>query len=116
MMSQHLFKVFHNETPTYVLMGWDRPLQGFFMVIYKPLESDAPYYSNLDQEESHPNHIQPFLTVLKQHHIFVPQQMIDEIIEDANNNIGNKEVFHHIVAGVHRRSIGFNREDLFFLS
>lgn len=34
-MSQHHFHTIHNGQETHILMGWDRPMQGFFLVIEK---------------------------------------------------------------------------------
>ncbi|AUR52060.1 hypothetical protein [Aquella oligotrophica] len=93
-MSQHHFYTTHQSQKTHVLMGWDRPLQGYFMVIEKGEMQDEPYWSNLSQEESHPKTLLPFIVVLEQLNIKIPQRMIIEIMEDGANNAGNKEVIH----------------------
>lgn len=44
-MSQHYFYTQHNGMKTVVLMGWDRPLQGFFLVVQKEDDKeDAPFW------------------------------------------------------------------------
>lgn len=50
-MSQHNFKTTHAGRPVLVLMGWDRPLSQFFMVV-EYLDADDQYaYSNLDDPD-----------------------------------------------------------------
>ena len=93
-MSQHHFYTTHRTQKIHVLMGWDRPLQGYFMVIEKENDQDEPYWSNLSQKESHPQTLMPFIAVLEQLNIKVPQRMIIEIMEDGANNAENKEVIH----------------------
>jgi hypothetical protein len=34
-MSQHFFQTMFEDHPVSVLMGWDRPLQGFFMTVQR---------------------------------------------------------------------------------
>ena len=74
-------------------MGWDRPLQGFFMVIEKE-SKDEPLWSNLDQDESHPKTLEPFMQVLNQYGISLPEEMLNSVKQDGEDNIGNKSVIH----------------------
>ena len=74
-------------------MGWDRSLQGFFMVINKA-DRDEPFWLNLNYEPSHPDTLQPFFDVLKKLNIQPPAEMIEEINQDARANQGNKQVIH----------------------
>jgi len=76
-------------------MGWDRPLQGFFMVINKE-GCDEPFWLNLNYEPSHPDTLQPFFDVLKKLNIQPPAEMIEEINQDARVNQGNKQVIHRL--------------------
>lgn len=48
MVTQRSYYVQHDMETTLILMGWDRPLQGFFLVIEKPSDKDKPFWSNLD--------------------------------------------------------------------
>lgn len=97
-MSQHYFNTEVDEVETCVFMGWDEPLQGFFMVIQKPTYVDTPFWSNL--EEDHwphhpwPDNIDGFLNVLNEMGIQLPEKMITELLNDKKNNIGNKQVFY----------------------
>ncbi|MBK6616507.1 hypothetical protein [Ottowia sp.] len=91
-----------------VLMGFDRPLQGFFLVI----EDDAPppavragqeededeyVYSNLNDEALErwmglPPTMDHFVAKLSELGIAVPQLMIDEVLKDKEGNVGNRHV------------------------
>ncbi|GAB4223542.1 MAG: hypothetical protein Tsb005_18990 [Gammaproteobacteria bacterium] len=90
-MSQHHFYTQHAGERTHILLGWDKPLQGFFLVIHKPSDGDEPYWSNLATVGLLP-HIDYFLQVLKTQGIDIPQPMIDAVLQDARDNVGNKQV------------------------
>lgn len=103
-MSQHVYLTQHSGRPVKVLMGWDRPLQGFFMVVER-MDPRAPnmndpdddgeesyLYCNLDHEDSHPITLTPFLTVLSNFGIKVPDAMIKDLRRDGVENMGNKHV------------------------
>lgn len=97
-MSQHLFPTTHAGRQVQVTMGWDRPLQGFFMLIEFQEAKDGDYlYLNLDDEslEKHgglPPTLEPFLSKLDELHIQVPEQMIAQVRADARTNTGNRYV------------------------
>src|SRR5581483_5231448 len=97
--------LFHRE-PVVVYMGWDRPLQGFFMFIERPAcgDDDCRYlYSNLDEEEPHPKTIGRYLDVLRCLEISIPDEMIDEVLRDGRENFGNKTIEHRIIDGRYRK-------------
>ena len=59
-MSRHYFDTFHKGFSVTVLLGWDRPMNYFFLVIEKPteliddtmkVESDDFLYSNLHESD-----------------------------------------------------------------
>lgn len=105
-MSQHYFKTTYQGEPVTILMGWDRPLQGFFMVIEKPQRKDDDeryLYSNLNEEDSHPKSLKPFLDVLRVFQIVLPGEMIHEVLEDKMINCGNKTVEHQAEGGEYKR-------------
>ncbi len=105
-MSQHIYFTSHNNELTSVLMGWDKPLQGFFMVIDKPdLGLDEPFWSNLiDHIPNYPKTLDSFLKVLSKFKISVPKQMIEEVLADGEQNFGNKEVLHSFFDGIYKRT------------
>ncbi|CAK2159495.1 hypothetical protein [Vibrio crassostreae] len=81
-MSQHSF----HARGYHVLCGWDRPLQGFFLVIEK---SDELQYSNLFEDDPHPKSFDVFLIVLARFGIPVPEQILTALDEDKAANAGN---------------------------
>jgi hypothetical protein len=101
-MSQHYFDTTWGSQLISILMGWDRPLQGYFMVIESP-ENDEPLWCNLSHEPSHPDILEPFLAILADLNITIPLQMIQEILEDGAKNVGNKQVRHSLEDGIYAR-------------
>ena len=89
-MSQHRFNTEYQQRPICVLAGWDRPLQGCFMVI-EYLDSDAGemLYSNLDDADSHPPSFAKFLGILAGHGIRLPDDMVHAIQTDIDVDRGN---------------------------
>lgn len=99
-MSQHYFKSMHQGRPVQILMGWDRPLQGFFMVVERLDATDddvALLYSNLDDdtlENAHPDDLAVFQARLTALGLTVPDKMLEEIRQDQAANVGNKVMRH----------------------
>ena len=93
-MSQHTLITEHEGRKVKVLMGWDRPLQGYFLVVeyIDTNKNDEYLYSNLEQKVSHPKSMQPFLDALSVLSILLPKAMIDDVKNDAMMNIGNKHI------------------------
>lgn len=92
-MSQHFCRTTMGKKPVEVLMGWDRPTQGFFMEIFdlsvSPRRDDV-IYSHLSERNPNPKHLDRFIEKLKELEISVPQAMLEEIEEDQALNAGNK--------------------------
>lgn len=74
-MSQHRF----SGGKYSVLCGWDKPLQGFFLVIK---EDDEVQYSNLYEAESHPKSFDVFLIVLARFGIDISDKLLDQLYQD----------------------------------
>lgn len=93
-MTQHVFTTKEHS----VFCGFDRPLQGFFLVI-EPISEvggDAPVYSNLEDQSlecSHPKSFEHFSKVLQQHQITIPNGLIDALNDDLKHNRGNAMTF-----------------------
>ncbi len=102
-MSQHSYSLKHNGEETNIMMGWDKPLQYFFMIIEKESDIDEPFWSNLNQLEPYQKNLNFYLKILNELNIKLPPQMIEEVMEDQINNIGNKTVGHVIENGVYYR-------------
>jgi hypothetical protein len=102
-MSQHLFATTATlpdgtTCNAQVLMGWDRPLQGYFCVIENLDDSsdDCYLYSNLYEtpDKAHPQDLDHFLAQLTRFKITLPARMLAEVRADRVENAGNKVVRH----------------------
>lgn len=93
-MSQHTFYTFYNERPVKILMGWDKPLQTYYLVIEYADTENEYVWSNLDYPEKYPDYLDDLLLRLQSFDLFIPNQMISEIEQDRAGNVGNKEVTH----------------------
>lgn len=104
-MSQHFFKTAHKGEAVTVMMVWDRPLQGFFMVIEdKTSKDDGFIYSNLEDPElalsgGFSQTIEPFVNKLDELGIDVPIEMLEGVVVDGIFNVGNKEVHYSMRQG-----------------
>lgn len=105
-MSQYHYMLVHEGKNTEVLMGWDRPLQGFFLVIDQG--DDEPLWSNLYQKESHPKTLEPFIKELHSRGIELPRAMVAEMEQDRLDNMGNKCVVYWGRDGEKRSAGGVN--------
>ena len=113
-MSLHCFTTKLGDAEIVVTMGWDRPLQGYFMTIMKlkpvsssaledELEEDCYLFNNLEQTNSHPKELTAYRFELENRGIEIPQRMIDEVTMDDVRNVGNKVVEHCYVDGEYVR-------------
>lgn len=99
-MSQHAFTTTSKSNARVgVLIGWDRPLQQFFLVVEDldaPENEESAYlYSYLsDQEANGCRDISYFEGKLQELGIEVPAEMLVEVAADQANNIGNRYVNH----------------------
>lgn len=94
--------------PVRVLCGWDRPLQGYFLIV-ESLDDQDPgdsyLFDNLMLEHSHPKSFDGFYSVLRKMGIHVPEQLLTELYFDKEGNAGNKEVKHAVVSGKYAREV-----------
>ena len=110
-MSQHYFESTHNGSAVTVLVGWDRPLQSYFMVIERVVaEVDFGDEVRGDYLYSHLNEPRPFgmslafyKSKLDELGIAVPDTMFAQTERDQTMNIGNRHVWHEI-DGTYRES------------
>lgn len=94
-MSQHVFKTRHEGFPVTVIMGWDRPLHYFFLVIERDDAGDdeeAFLYSNLNEPTPFGMSLDYYQGVLARLGIGVPRQMLVEVARDGRENVGNRRV------------------------
>jgi hypothetical protein len=117
-MSQHYFNTQQAGNPVKVLLGWDRPLGHYFMVIEKiaaavATESasaapqcededddedddydDGYLYSNLNERDPFGLSLDHFRGVLSELGILVPEQMFEQIEQDKAMRVGNRHVWY----------------------
>lgn len=97
-MTQHTYNTQSHGRAVTVLMGWDRPLAGFFLVIgLRDSTSDEYLYSNLEDPDlvewmGLPQSLDHFDAKLAEFGIELPSNMRAEILCDARFNVGNRYV------------------------
>lgn len=93
-MSQHTFTAVTGDGRRVgVLTGWDRPLQGFFLVVEEVGAEDENYvFTNLDLPagQSHPKDYRVFQRVLDELGVSIPDGLLEELLIDQALNAGNK--------------------------
>ncbi|MDR3481307.1 MAG: hypothetical protein P4L91_11425 [Burkholderiaceae bacterium] len=100
-MSQHYFETVYQNRPIEVLMGWDKPAQGYYMVIEWSDEDDDEQiylYTHLDDEDlpdSYAKTIAPFLGRLAVLGITIPSGMLQAVLADGASNVGNRTEYHN---------------------
>jgi hypothetical protein len=105
-MSQHYFKTQNEIGSLNILIGWDKPMQGYFMVIdYEKSLSDQPLFSNLTLDIPYPKSLTSYLVILEEHGIKIPYQLIEEVKLDGEENIGNRFVEHVYINGLYQKKI-----------
>lgn len=100
-MSQHFLKFFHERSgcDVRIQLGWDRPLQGFYLVALKedqdslPDDDDGVVYSNLN-DVGHPKDLSIFKRVSNQLGFPIPDVMWRAAYLDSQHNAVNKQVFY----------------------
>jgi hypothetical protein len=93
-MSAHTFVTNQTGQHLVITIGWDGPLQGHFMTIFRA--SGSKVYSNLDDKRLKKSmgltpDIYYFISVLTEYGIHLPQVLIDRVNNDRIENIGNCE-------------------------
>src|SRR3546814_17311129 len=79
-MSRHYFNTFHKGSPISVILGWDRPMNYFFLVIEEQNNSaDNPMtldllYSNLQENDPFNHDLDYYRAGLRHFQIEVPER------------------------------------------
>lgn len=94
-MSQHIFNTTVNGKPITVMLGWDRPMQQYFMVaewnVKSPQSDEDDYlYSNLLDEQAAGQDIEYFKAKLEALGVQVPSTMFTQARMDHWGNVGNR--------------------------
>jgi hypothetical protein len=109
-MSQHILNTVCQGRPVRVMLGWDRPLQYFFLLVEaldeewaaehdSSIETDVNgfVYCNLD-DDSVPETVDEQLTYfsgrLVELGIAVPESVVTNVEADRRNNVGNRQVMY----------------------
>lgn len=97
-MSQHLLRTTMGLEPVQVLMGYDRPLGHFFLVVTRLQAADDEddlIYSNLsDPLAGLARDLNRYRDILNGLGIPVPVSMISNVLQDAAERAGNKTVLY----------------------
>lgn len=101
-MGQHILKTTCNlsDKPITVLMGYEHPMGGYFMVIEYDYQEDEDefshefIFSNLDEKVSYPDNIDGYLIKLGELGIDIPDVMLANVIEDKR--IHKKVDMHYV--------------------
>lgn len=96
-MSQHYFSTQHNGEAITVLLGWDRPLGHFFLVVERDdpaFDQDDYLYVNLDEPGAFELPLAFFRQKLVEMGIEVPSQMFEQVQLDSDGHVGNRRVVY----------------------
>lgn len=96
-MSRHHLRTVRGTSPLLVVVGYDRPLNEFFLQLWDDgLEAaaDEPAYSSLDEPEADWRDIATVVRRLDELAVPVPRSMIDAVFADSVHRAGNRIVEH----------------------
>jgi hypothetical protein len=96
-MSQHYFNTEHQGEPITVVLGWDRPLGHYFMLVERrepAPEQDDYLYINLDHADAFELELDDYRAKLEELGIKVPEVMFDEVERDCIQRVGNRQVVY----------------------
>jgi len=92
-MSQHLFNSTIDGDNVEIQMGWDTPMQWFYMVIEKDIDdSDEPLYSNLFDNNYRVGQLEYYIELLNEWNVLIPNGLLDSINNDKINSRMNNQV------------------------
>lgn len=96
-MSRHHVRTALGGVPTLVVMGYDRPLNEYFVQLWVDdpgADDDEPSYSSLDEPGADWRDIATVVQKLDDLGVQVPRSMIDAVIADGVQRAGNRIVEH----------------------
>jgi hypothetical protein len=96
-MSRHHLRTVRGTSPLFVVMGYDRPLNEFFLQLWDDTpgaEAEEPAYSSLDEPEADWRDIATVVRRLEELDVHVPRSMIDAVVADGVQRAGNRIVEH----------------------
>lgn len=110
-MSRHTFIETNNDRKLEVTMGYDRPMDYYFMTIEdlkKQSKGPKLIYSNLNEKNAFQKDLELYKTVLIKHDIIVPNEMLEEVLLDGKVKAGNKMVVHHYTDGLYSQTVNYD--------
>jgi hypothetical protein len=107
-MSRHQLRTARGASPVLVVMGYDRPLNEFFLQLWDDgpeAEADEPAYSSLDEPAADWRDIATVVRRLEELDVAVPRSMIDAVVADSVHRAGNRIVEHAPDGGLTELSV-----------
>ena len=107
-MSRHHLRTVRGTSPLLVVMGYDRPLNEFFLQLWDDApgaEAEEPAYSSMDEPAADWRDIATVVRRLEELDIPVPRSMIDAVVADSIRRAGNRIVEHAPDGGVRELSV-----------
>jgi hypothetical protein len=96
-MSRHHLRTVRGTSPLLVVMGYDRPLNEFFLQLWHDgtlADAEEPAYSSLDEPAADWRDIATVARRLQELGVAVPRSMIDAVVADSVQRAGNRIVEH----------------------
>ena len=96
-MSRHHLRTVRGTSPLLVVMGYDRPLNEFFLQLWDDApgaEAEEPAYSSLDEPAADWRDIATVVRRLEELDVPVQRSMIDAVVADGVQRAGNRIVEH----------------------
>lgn len=96
-MSRHHLRTVRGTSPLLVVMGYDRPLNEFFLQLWDDapgVEDEEPAYSSLDDAAADWRDIATVVRRLAELDVQVPRSMINAVVADGVQRAGNRIVEH----------------------
>jgi len=90
-MSQHYFETTRAGAPVTVLLGWDRPMQCYFLTVEDP---QCIVYSYLGEKDAFRHDLEYYLEKLNELKIDVPLTMFEQASYDGMFNEGNRRLVY----------------------
>jgi len=100
-MSRHHLRTVRGTSPLLVVMGYDRPLNEFFLQLWDDApgaEAEEPAYSSMDEPAADWHDIATVVRRLAELDVPVPRSMIDAVVADSVHRAGNR-IVEHTLAG-----------------
>lgn len=107
-MSRHHLRTVRGTSPLLVVIGYDRPLNEFFLQLWDDApsaEAEEPAYSSMDEPAADWRDIATVVRRLEELDVPVPRSMIDAVVADGDQRAGNRIVEHAPDGGVRELSV-----------